>query len=472
MILYLTHLLLFSAFIRGFHSEAMCYHDGVLGYPRDLTKAFELYLRAAELGQASAMKAVASAYLNGDGVGRNLKKSKHYMELAAMAPGDIPARRHLGDLEMKKGNFERATKHYMIASSFGDNNSVYQIEEFVNKGYVTKDNYDKAFELHQKYIESIRSDQREEAAGFKPHESMNGWSFGYYEPLQSLNGGGDELFKQPPPNADCPVCSIPLPLFSENALARRYQSCCGQTICGGCMFVVEHPRMASRSPVPCPSCKTLRSENEKDIVKGLMRRADDEKDVVAMTFLGTKFAEGSVVPQNLHKAIEIWEEAAGLGGILACNTLGNIYKPGSPYDVENKDWKKACRYYEKAAKGNHDVARYNLGVLENNHGSKVKAMKHFLIGAASGNDDSLTLVKQGVADGRVTKEEFADTLRAFNESKKLMNNSQRDKPKEMENRMMNMMKLMSGGRGPSTVGEVLEEGRKIEQARKRGNRRR
>ena len=115
MILYLTHYLLFSAFIRGFHSEAMCYHDGVLGYPRDLTKAFELYLRAAELGQASAMKSVASAYLNGDGVERNLKKSKHYTELAAMA-GASGARRYLGDSERKKGNFERATKHYMISA--------------------------------------------------------------------------------------------------------------------------------------------------------------------------------------------------------------------------------------------------------------------------------------------------------------------------------------------------------------------
>lgn len=351
----------------------------------------------------------------------------------------------------------------------GDNESVYEIEDFVNKGYVTKDNYEKAYELHQSYIESILSDQREEAAGFKLDELTNGWSFGYYEPLQSLNGGDDELFKQPPPNADCPVCSIPLPLFSDSPLARRYQSCCGQTICGGCMFVVSSPRMASGAPVPCPSCNTLNSEDEKETVKGLMKRAY-EKDVNAMALLGSRYAEGSIVPKSRDKAIEIWEEAAELGGIWASYTLGNIYKP--PNDVgDAKDWKKACRYYAKAAKGGHDVARYNLGVLENNHGSKIKAMKHMLIGAASGNDDSLTLVKQGVVDGRVSNEAFADTLRAYNESKKLMNNAQRDKPKEMENRMMNMMNLMTGGQ-VGTVGELLKEGRKIEQTRKRGNRRR
>lgn len=345
---------------------------------------------------------------------------------------------------------------------------MYEIEEFVNKGYCSKADVEKAFQAHQSYIASIRSDQREAAAAEMP-------GFGYYEPFQ-LSATDDELFKQPPPNADCPLCSIPLPLFSENALARRYQSCCGQIICGGCMWPVEYPLYGSGAPVPCPSCNTLNSEDEKEIVKGLMKRAD-EKDVYAMTLLGTRFAEGSVVPKSMHRAIEIWEEAAELGGILACNTLGNIYKPGSLNDIDDtgidKDWKKACRYYAKAAKGNHDLARYNLGVLENNHGSKIKAMKHMLIGAASGHDDALTLVKQGLTDHRVTKEEYDNALRAYKESKKLMDNAQRDKPKAWMKRM-NMMKVLSGGRrGPGTAGELLKEGRKIEQARKkRGNRRR
>jgi len=102
-------------FDRGFYNAALCYKHGSFGYPQDSTKAFELYLRSAELGKASAMKGVAYAYLNGDGVGRNLKKAKHYMELAAMS-GDWSARHYLGDSEREKGNFERATKHYMISA--------------------------------------------------------------------------------------------------------------------------------------------------------------------------------------------------------------------------------------------------------------------------------------------------------------------------------------------------------------------
>ena len=346
----------------------------------------------------------------------------------------------------------------MISAAIGDTFSVYEIEDFFMKGHVTKEDYEKALQAHQVYIDSIRSEQRDEAAVALGHHCN------YYEPLQPLTDD-DELFEQPPPNADCPVCRIPLPLFSEkNSLARRYQSCCGQFICGGCMWEVESPRMATGAPVPCPSCKTLVTEDQKSVVQGLMKRAD-VNDVNAMTLLGSRYAQGSVVPQNVHKAIELWEQAAEFGGIWALHTLGKIFEPESTNDFDDtdivKDRKKSFRYYAEAAKGGHDLSRYNLGVVENNHGRKRLAMKHFLIATSSGNADALTQVKRGHTDGRVTKEEFDHALRAHKESQDSMNSVQRMKPKEMERRMMEMMKVMSGGRGPGTYEEVLSEARKM-----------
>ena len=272
-----THIFFMNS--RAFKNEAMCYENGSFGYPRDPTKAFELYLRASELGNRSACLSVADAYLNGEGVEKNLKKSKHYYEQAALR-GSLGARHFLGDSEWRKGNYERATKHYMVAAAFGDSYSVYQIQEFVKKGYVASDHYENALKVHQEYIESIRSDQRDEAV------AAIGPEYSYYEPLQ-LSIDDNELFKQPPPNEDCPVCCIPLPLYSDNAsgLARRYQSCCGQIICVGCIYEVEHPRVRSGDDVPCPSCKTLVSEDGKAVVQGLMKRSD-MKDVNAMTLLG------------------------------------------------------------------------------------------------------------------------------------------------------------------------------------------
>ena len=54
---------------------------------------------------------------------------------------------------------------------------MYEIEEFVNKGYCSKADFEKALQAHQSYIASIRNDQREAAAAEMP-------GFGYYEPLQ------------------------------------------------------------------------------------------------------------------------------------------------------------------------------------------------------------------------------------------------------------------------------------------------
>ena len=79
------------------------------GLPRDYEKALELWHRAAELGYAEAYYTIGVAYDNGNGVGRDTKKSKHYWELAAM--GGFPMSRHnLGCFELRDGNYDRALK--------------------------------------------------------------------------------------------------------------------------------------------------------------------------------------------------------------------------------------------------------------------------------------------------------------------------------------------------------------------------
>jgi len=53
----------------------------------------------------------------------NEKKATYYYELAAMR-GAVDARFNLGNIEYRLGNFDRAVKHYMIAISSGDNDSL------------------------------------------------------------------------------------------------------------------------------------------------------------------------------------------------------------------------------------------------------------------------------------------------------------------------------------------------------------
>ena len=59
------------------HNLGYLYHDGDMGFPQDREKAMELWLRAGELGDASAFSSIADAYYKGNGVERDFKKAKH-----------------------------------------------------------------------------------------------------------------------------------------------------------------------------------------------------------------------------------------------------------------------------------------------------------------------------------------------------------------------------------------------------------
>ena len=60
----------------------------------------------------------------------------------------------------------RALKHLMISAGCGDNDSLKKIREFYTNGHATKDDYANALRSHQKYIDGIKSDQRDEAAAY------------------------------------------------------------------------------------------------------------------------------------------------------------------------------------------------------------------------------------------------------------------------------------------------------------------
>ena len=57
-------------------------------------------------------------------------------------------------------------KHHMIAAGCGDNESLMEIREFYVNGHATKDDYGKALRAYQKYVDGIKSAQRDEAAAF------------------------------------------------------------------------------------------------------------------------------------------------------------------------------------------------------------------------------------------------------------------------------------------------------------------
>ena len=148
----------------GFYNYGCMYTNGDNGCQQNRAKAIELWHRAAELGYSMAYGNIGYAYKMGRGVVADKKKATRYFELAAMG-GSIAARNHLGVEEAELGNWNRALKHYMIAAKDGRTESLENIKRMYGYGHATKDDYTEALRSYQAYLNEVKSDERDEAAG-------------------------------------------------------------------------------------------------------------------------------------------------------------------------------------------------------------------------------------------------------------------------------------------------------------------
>jgi len=89
-------------------------------------------------------------------------------------------------------------------------------------------------------------------------------------------------------------------------------------------------------------------------------------------------------------------------------------------------------YLKLAAIGGDEIARYNLGSTESRQGNNKRAMKHFMIAARAGFDESLNVVGQGYKHGILTKDEYASTLRAYQVSVNEMKSEERTKAAKIQ----------------------------------------
>jgi len=155
--------------VEGGYADAMnvlgsWYAEGKFGLPQDHAKALELYHRAGELGNATALHNMGFVYGSGRGVEVDNKKAIHYYELAAMR-GHPGARYVLGSIdELRVGDIDRSIKHYVIAVGDGNAESLTCIRQLYSNGVATKDDYTTALHAYQEYLGEIKSSQRDEAA--------------------------------------------------------------------------------------------------------------------------------------------------------------------------------------------------------------------------------------------------------------------------------------------------------------------
>ena len=141
---------------------AMCRY-GVEQYDQgDFDSAFHYYTKAAELGDAEAHHRLAYLYQEGRGVEQNEGKKIHHLEEAAI--GGYPLVRYtLGCYEYDNGNVEREVKHWIIASTQGDDVAIKELLKAFKEGFVSKEDLAAALRAHKAAVDETKSPQRKAA---------------------------------------------------------------------------------------------------------------------------------------------------------------------------------------------------------------------------------------------------------------------------------------------------------------------
>jgi len=211
------------------------------------------------------------------------------------------------------------------------------------------------------------------------------------------------LFRQPEGThkGDCPICFLPLPIDLKKS---AIYLCCSKTICKGCHYANSFRELKERLQQTCPFCRHRLQKTEEELHMMTMKRVA-ANDPVAIREIGAKLYEEG----EYNGSFEYWTKAAELGNVDAHYNLSVLYREGEGVE---KDEKKQTYHLEEAAIAGHPIARCTLACHEEGTNRIDRAVRHLIIAANLGYDDSLQALKKYYANGHVSKEEFAAALRA------------------------------------------------------------
>jgi TPR repeat protein len=207
-----------------------------------------------------------------------------------------------------------------------------------------------------------------------------------------------ELFEQPDGThlGECPICFLPLPIDLKKS---TFCSGCCKLVCKGCVYA----KFKSSGKENCAFCREPPVVGDKKNEKRAMKRVK-VNDPAALSQMGTRrYREG-----DYETAFEYFRKAAELGDSEAHYQLGIMYRKGEGVE---EDEKKAIYHYEKAAIGGQPHARYNLACDEWKKNDIERSVKHFIIAAKLGLEQSMKQLWKQYSEGRITKQDLEDTLR-------------------------------------------------------------
>jgi len=223
--------------------------------------------------------------------------------------------------------------------------------------------------------------------------------------LEGCNLGNisdEELFKQPPPLEDCPICMIRLPTI---ATGRTYMNCCGKVICRGCHYAPVYDDQGNEvDSEKCAFCRTPFPASESEMIERYKLRVK-ANDAEAIFNMGQYHSGGEHgFEQDYTKALEHWHRASEFGHAAAYYNIGVAHSRG---DGVEEDSKNAIYYYKLAAIRGDINARYTLGNNEWRANNIDKAVKHYQIAARGGCSDSLCRIRELYSNGETDKKTHA-----------------------------------------------------------------
>jgi len=203
-----------------------------------------------------------------------------------------------------------------------------------------------------------------------------------------------------------------------DATKSAFMSCCGQTICNGCIQASylsnKHDTVKATT---CLFCRTPTSDKE-EYEKRTKERIE-ANDPAVLSFWGSEGYRAG----DYGGALKYFTIAADFGDAEAHFKLGKMYMEGEGVEIDEE---KAVYHWEKAAIGGHPYARHNLACYEEYNGNMEIAVKHLIIAANLGFDVSMKALLLSYKNGYITKEEYGATLRVHQAAIDATKSSQRE----------------------------------------------
>ena len=131
---------------------------------------------------------------------------------------------------------------------------------------------------------------------------------------------------------------------------------------------------------------------------------------------------GSMVCDKTRKAMKLWLRAGELGHAMAYDNIGYAYDMGKAW----KGMRRKLNITMSLQLWGECNSKVQSWLLEERAGNMSRAVKHWMISAGAGHDESLKAIRECFLDGHATKDDFEKALRAHKEAKDEMKSDQRE----------------------------------------------